>query len=175
MVRTDTPPPDVMAMLERLAAIEALRELKARYAELADSKFTADYQRQPSHILAEVAQRQAECFTPDAIWEGGSDFGRSLRGREALRDWFSRPPWCFALHFYVGPRFKIDAGTAEAQWRLWQLAVRNDTRETVLLAATTQERYVREPDGSWLHAAIRFEQIHIVPLRAGPDALLKRS
>jgi hypothetical protein len=153
----------------RLEAIDAIRALKARYAALADQKYTRNRTRQPDSVMHEVARQQAECFTADAIWQGGEGFGSDLTGRAAIEQWFRRSPWRFALHFYTAERIDvIDADHAEATWRLWQIAVRDDSERGVLLAAITAEHYARGEDGAWRISRMRFEQLHMVETGAQP-------
>jgi hypothetical protein len=155
----------------RLEAIESIRLLKARYAALADAKYTTDYQRQPDPEMRRIARLQAECFTEGAVWAAGEGFGRDLVGRAALEQWFQHSPWCFAVHFYSSPILEINGNTAHGTWRLWQLAMRADTRAAVLLAAVTQEGYCQQADGSWLCEAMRFTQLHMTALGDRPDVL----
>lgn len=158
--------------LARLEAMEAIRALKARYAALADAKYTPGYERQGDEEMRRVAWQQALCFTEDATWEAGDGFGNALTGREQLHEWFQRSPWCFAVHYYGSPEFDIDGTEAHARWRLWQLALRKDTREAVLLAATTEESYRRESDEAWRCSRMRFVGLHLTPLGHGPDPLV---
>ncbi|HEY1609713.1 MAG TPA: nuclear transport factor 2 family protein [Paraburkholderia sp.] len=155
----------------RLEAESAIRALKARYAALADAKYTSDYQRVAPAEMQRLALAQAMCFTEDAVWAGGSGFGDDLRGRAELVDWFGRSPWCFAVHYYGSPLIEIDGDAARADWRLWQLAMRADTREAVLLAAVTHERYARQHDGAWLCSHMRFAGLHMTNVGAQGDAL----
>jgi hypothetical protein len=152
--------------LASLEAIQAIQLLKARYARLADQKYSAEYQRQPAHRMREVARLQAECFTEDAIWEGGAEFGASLNGRADLRRWFRNSPWCFALHYYCSPEIAVDGGRASAIWRLWQIALRDEDKQAVLLAAVTSEDYVLQADDGWLCSRMRFEQVQMLPMDA---------
>lgn len=155
-----------------LEAAEAIRQLKARYASLADQKYTAGYRRQPAVRMQQIAQAQADCFTEDAVWEGGAEFGASLVGRAALAAWFNRSPWCYALHYYGSPEISVTGDTASAHWRLWQIALRDQTKEALLLGATTYEQYARQPDGAWLVSRMRFEQTQMLPMDAGPFPLV---
>lgn len=164
--------PSLAQRLDAVEAVQAIQALKAYYGGLADQKYTPDHQRQPEARMREVARLQAECFTPDAVWEGGAGFGERLVGRAQLRDWFNRSPWCFALHYYGSPEIAVRGDTASARWRLWQIAMRLESRETVLLAAITSESYARQEDGRWLHSHMRFEQIHMLPVGAGADSLV---
>jgi len=154
----------------RLEAIDAIRRLKARYAALADAKYTGDYTRQPDAVMRDIAQQQAECFTHDAVWTGGSGFGNDLTGREALRDWFRRSPWRFAMHYYTGESIDVELrkGTAHATWRLWQLALRDDDAHAVLLGAITEEKYAVDGAGHWLVSEMRFVQLKMMEPSAFP-------
>jgi len=166
--------PTATSLEERIAAleaIEAIRALKARYAALADQKYTPAYRRVEDAEMRRIARLQAECFTEDAVWHGGSEFGASLVGRDALTQWFNRSPWCFAVHYYGSPQITVTGATAHGQWRLWQIALRDDTHDAVLLAAVTSETYARGNNGQWLHASMRFEQVHMLPVGDAPYPL----
>nr|WP_315594131.1 nuclear transport factor 2 family protein [uncultured Cupriavidus sp.] len=163
--------PGIEQRLARLEAAEAIRTLKARYAALADAKYRPDHTRVSDDALREVAWQQTLCFTEDAIWEGGRGFGDSLVGRVQLHDWFQRSPWCFALHYYGSPQLDVDGNQAQGVWQLWQLALREDNRDAVLLGATTHEDYRREVDGEWRCCRMRFTQIHMTSLGQGPMPL----
>jgi hypothetical protein len=166
-------PPALLSLEERVArleAIDAIRRLKARYAALADAKYTSDYTRQPDAVMHDVARQQAECFAHDAVWVGGSGFGNDLAGREALRGWFHRSPWRFAMHYYTSESIDVDVrtGTAHATWRLWQLALRDDDAHAVLLGAITEEKYAVDGAGHWLVSEMRFVQLKMMEPSAIP-------
>ena len=167
--------------LHRLEACEAIRQLKARYAALADAKYTADYCRQEPARMKELAGAQAACFTPQAVWYG-AEFGGDRVGREALAQWFEHSPWCFAAHYYVGADIAVDSQQARANWRLWQLALRADNAEAVLLMARTEETYRCTEAHGWLIDSMRFSDVQVTalgsgswPLAPGLEALRARS
>lgn len=164
--------PTTEQRVAQLEAAEAIRALKARYTALADAKYRLDYSRLDADAMRRVAWDQALCFTEDAIWEGGPGFGDSLVGRVQLHDWFQRSPWCFAVHYYGSPQFEIEGNCARGTWRLWQLALREDNRDGVLLAATTHEDYRREADGEWRCCRMRFAGLHMASLGQGPMPLV---
>jgi hypothetical protein len=161
------------ARITRLEAIEAIVALKARYAALADAKYTPDYQRQPDDIMASVAWQQALCFTEDARW-GGGEFGGTLQGRERLHQLFQQSPWRFATHVYASPVIHVAGLQASATWQLWQLALRDDNAEAVFLFGTTQETYRCDADGVWLVDSMSFDQVHLLPASASPNPLAHR-
>ncbi|MGC2032942.1 MAG: nuclear transport factor 2 family protein [Steroidobacteraceae bacterium] len=145
----------------------AIRDLKARYAYFADHKYDGmRRRRQPQARVDRAARAQANCFTRDALWEGGRAFGKRLVGRAALFAFFRGGPWRFAMHFYVAPIIEVDGDRARGWWRLWQLAVPRGTEDAVFFAAVTAEEYRREREG-WLHSAVRFEHMHFVRPASG--------
>lgn len=156
--------------LRRLEACEEIRQLKARYAALADAKYTADYQQQEPSRMRELAQAQAACFTPQAVWYG-AEFGGDRIGRDALSQWFQCSPWCFAAHYYMGGDIEVDGIRAQATWRLWQLALCADDKKAVLLMAYTKEAYQYCETEGWLIDSMRFGDIHVTPLGTGSSPL----
>lgn len=155
---------DILARLADVEARNAIIELQARYAAFADAKYDPSGERAAEPALRAAARGQAECFTRDAEWEADDAFGGALKGRETLEEWFARPPWHFALHYYVAPQIRIDGDTAEARWRLWQVGVRMAGNQTVVLAGIAAQRLRHVPGEGWLIAWMRFEQTHIYPL-----------
>jgi hypothetical protein len=153
----------IEARVAKLEARDAIRALKARYAALADAKYTSDYRRQPDDVMRDIARQQAACFTEHAVWVGGAGFGEDLGGRERLASWFGRSPWRFAMHYYVSETLNVsEANRASGTWRLWQLALRDDDARAVLLGAVTEERYERMESGAWLISEMRFTQLHMM-------------
>lgn len=151
--------------LLRLEAAEKIRQLKARYAALADAKYTQNYQRQPEKKLREIAWQQALCFSQDASWHAGDEFGGVIFGREKLHDWFCRAPWIWAMHFYSSPTIELlDESNATAQWRLFQIALKDEKEQAVLLCAGTNESYQRSKNGEWLHHSVQFTELQILNL-----------
>tara|TARA_B100000795_G_scaffold229182_1_gene186145 strand:- start:716 stop:1216 length:501 start_codon:yes stop_codon:yes gene_type:complete len=148
------------------ADIVAIEQLKARYAMFADAKYRPNHSQAEPHVLAEAARGQASCFTEDAYWDAGAEFGGILHGRSALEDFFSNPPWRYAVHFYASPMFEKVGDRATAIWRLWQICLPLDQNEPILLAATTQEEFVKTSKG-WLHQRVRFKTLDRLPVPGG--------
>jgi hypothetical protein len=161
---------DVQARLSRLEAIDELRRLKQAYAAAADAKYNLDRTRKAPADFARAAQAQADCFTTDAIWQGGP-FGGDIRGRAALFDFFCRSPWLFTTHAYLSPVLHIDGDRATGLWQLWQVGIREDDAATVLVTGRTREHYLRVPETGWRISEMKFEQLHSLVLSHAPDAL----
>ena len=128
------------ARVQKLAAIEEIKALKARYAAACDNNYDAD--------------AIAELFTEDAIWDGGK-FGKA-EGREKIRQFFRRAPeiFSFAIHNVMNPRIEIDGDRAIGRWYLLQPATRQPGNQAVWLAAAYYDEYVRV-GGKWLFKHLR--------------------
>ena len=125
--------------LARLEAIEDIKHLKARYCALCDANYDPDG-------LAAV-------FVRDAIWDGGSEFGRHV-GREAIRAFFAGVSGDirFAAHLVLNPIIEVQApDRATGKWRLiMPCTVRTaDGAQARWLLSEYEEDYVK-PEGAWL-------------------------
>lgn len=155
-----------MADLEaRLRALEdraAILSLKAYYAKCADDKYTDDHRRKPQDEIDAITRRQVEAtFTPDAVWDGGPQFG-TREGREAIYDHLRSGGWNFSLHYFVSPVITLDGDTAHGSWMLWQPCTLTAGERAMLMSATTEDDYVRTPQG-WRMQRMRFTLKFITP------------
>ena len=120
--------------LRVLEDIEAIKQLKFRYADACDRGYDFD--------------TLADCFTEDAIWDGGL-FGRH-EGREAIREFFrgvsSEIP--FAIHYMMNPSISVDGDEASGQWYLFQTCTFAVGNTAIWGAARYDEQY-RRVDGGW--------------------------
>src|SRR5260221_13486649 len=98
--------------MSHAADITAIQQLKARYAHFADSKYTQAGRRQTRAALNLAARAQANCFTADAVWDGGKDFGQRLVGRGGPVQVFSGGSGPVALAHYVFPVIRGNSGSA---------------------------------------------------------------
>ncbi len=146
--------------LQRIEDYEAIRQLKAFYSQCADAKYTVDHRRRPQHEIDAITRRQVEAvFTPDAVWDGGPQFGR-LEGSEAIYDHLRAGRWNFALHYFVNPVITLDGDTAHASWMLWQPATMEKDNKAVWMSATTEDDYVRTTTG-WKLRHYAFKMLFI--------------
>lgn len=145
------------ARVKRLEDLEALAQLKHRYAALCDDSYDAD--------------GLAQLFTEDAIWDGGA-MGRA-EGREAIRELFSqaaqRMP--FAIHHVSNPILEIDGDRARGRWYLWQPCVAaggqlTEDDQALWMAGRYEDRCVRR-DGGWLFSRMKIELRMLSPYEAG--------
>ncbi len=91
--------------IHRLYAIEEIKNLKAVYCSYCDDQYD------PNGL--------ASLFTENAIWDGGSEFGRH-EGREAIKHFFAgvSANILFAAHLVMNPIIKVSGDRAKGQWRL---------------------------------------------------------
>ena len=157
----------------RLENVEAIRRLKARYAYLADAKYTEDHRRKPEAELDAVAWQQALRFTEDAMWDGGPTFGRA-EGRRAIYDLLRAGPWTFAMHYFMNPLITVDGDRASGRWMLWEAATLAQGETAVLISALTDDDYVRV-DGNWLMSRMRLTLRFMVPFPGGDWSRLRNA
>lgn len=136
----------------QLADIEAIKQLKSRYAMACDDNYN------PEELAA--------MFTDDAIWDGG-EFG-CFRGRAAIYDYFSAMvdvvDW--ALHYMSNPVIEVDGNDATGRWYLWQPMVLKEGSQAVFLGAHYHDRYVKV-EGRWLFQEVRLDVKFFSPYEEG--------
>jgi ketosteroid isomerase-like protein len=123
------------ARLRRLEDIEAIKQLKARYAAYCDDDYDAE--------------GIAALFTEDGIWDGGP-MG-CYNGKQAIRDFFSTTNQVvpFAIHHVTNPLIEIDGDRATGRWYLWQPCTFAEGNQGLWMAATYDDVYRRDGD-AWL-------------------------
>src|SRR5262245_20458271 len=103
------------ARVRALEDVEAIRALKARYAELVDARYRRNDVR-PAAEVAELADAIAALFAEDAVWDGGA-LG-VCEGRAAIRARMAEPTLRFSRHYFVSPQIALDGDRARASWEL---------------------------------------------------------
>ena len=148
---------DLERRVAQLEAIEAIRDLKARYADVCDTGYDP--------------VRMRPFFTDDAVWDGGPRFGR-YEGVDAVCDFFAgvsrQITW--ALHYMVAPVVEIadDLESATASWYLLEpctIATHEGTR-AMLIAGRYADRYRLEAEG-WKFTEVKLDCQMLSPLDEG--------
>jgi len=128
---------EISARLQRFEDIEAIKRLKAYYAECAD---------RGKNLLA--------VCTDDIVWDGGERFGRHV-GKKAFREFGKRNAKVitWTLHYMVPSAIDVsdDGQSARGTWYLWELATMPKTdgkSEAVWIGGTYEDTFVKE-DGRW--------------------------
>jgi len=140
------------ARIRRLEDIEALKQLKARYAAYCDDAYDAD--------------RLAPLFTEDAIWDGGT-MGR-YEGRKAIHAFFSSADQVvpFAIHHVTNPILGIDGDRATGRWYLWQPCTFAQGNQGLWMAGRYDDVYRREGE-VWRFEHVTVELRMLSPYEAG--------
>lgn len=165
--------PDVAALEARLAALEtrlaaaeavhAIHELKARYAELVDRRYTRGRPREGAE-LAGIASAIAGLFTEDGVWDGGAALGR-CEGRAAIAERMREPTLLFSWHFFLKPRIEVEGKRARARWDVLSPCTTRDGRPHWMVG-TEDDEYALV-DGVWLHRSMRLTPVFLAPHATG--------
>ena len=134
-----------------LEDIEAIKRLKARYAEICDDRYDP--------------RRMKALFTEDAVWDGGDVWG-IYRGREEILGFFAEAGRSITgVHFFVQPAIEITSDTtAEGSWYLLQQGTKGDL--AFWLSAVEYEKYVKIKE-EWVFKEIRFKAFFASPFEEG--------
>ena len=156
----------VAQLEQRLAEVEdaqAIQNLKARYGQLADSRYDRTGPvAQPE--LDRIAREISTLFSADAVWDGGAGLG-TCRGREEIYARFREPTLQFSWHYFVKPRIEVDRDTARATWDILAPCTSRDGKP-MWMAGTEDDEYVKR-DGAWLHSAMRLSVVFMAPYDRG--------
>ena len=117
-----------------LEDIEAIRNMKMRYAAFCDDSYNPD--------------GIAQLFTEDAVWEA-SGLGK-FEGREAIRGFFqgASKMFTFALHYTLNPQIEVNGDTGRGKWYVFMPCTLGDGNRAAWLAGVDNEEYVRV-NGEW--------------------------
>jgi SnoaL-like domain len=148
---------ELESRIARLEAIEAIRVLKARYADVCDTGYDP--------------VRMRPFFTEDAVWDGGLRFGR-YEGVDAVCGFFagisSEITW--ALHYMVAPIIDVapDGHTATGSWYLLEPCTigTDDGPRAMVITGRYADRYRLETDG-WKFSEVKLDCQTISPLDEG--------
>lgn len=132
--------------LARLEDVQAITDLKERYATLCDDGYDAD--------------GIAELCVEDCVWS--SNVAGEFRGRDEIRRFMRETgeQLSWAQHFMISPAIEVDPGgeRATGRWFLLALATQvagagEEGPQSVLFSGNYEDAYVKV-DGAW-----RFERI----------------
>ena len=155
----------IQALEARLLALEdaeAIRQLKARYGELVDSRF-GDEGLLEADRVAGIADEIAALFTVDAVWDGAA-LGMS-RGREEIRTRFLESTLTFSWHFFVKPQIEVAGDTATGRWDILSPCTMPGDRP-FWMVGVEDDRYERE-DGVWKHQSMSLRVVFMSPYDRG--------
>jgi hypothetical protein len=135
------PAGNLQQRLNELEDIEAIKQLKYRYAEICDDFHNPD--------------RVITLFTEDGIWEGGP-FGIGI-GHAQIHELFEgfRDFIDFSQHNMTNPIIKVNGNTATGEWYLFGPYRIRGSQQAQWLSGTYKDDYVKI-NGEWKYQHLRF-------------------
>ena len=162
------PSPSLEARLRAVEDTLAIQKLKARYAELVDSRYHRGAPR-PAEELVPIAEEIAALFSEDAVWDGGPAMGR-CEGRAAIAERMRAPTLLFSRHFFLSPQIEVDGDRATARWDLLSPCTTQDGRPHWMLGSES-DTYVRQAN-RWLHSHMKLDVTFLAPHETGWQKIL---
>ncbi|MCX5894739.1 MAG: nuclear transport factor 2 family protein, partial [Proteobacteria bacterium] len=140
--------------VQKLEDIEAIKQLKAEYADACDDMYNP--------------KRMKGLFTKDAIWDGEEDgFGKYV-GIEEVCKFFdgAKNTLKFGVHYFLQPRIKILSDTeAEGVFYLWQTSTMANGKD-IFLTGLEFDKY-RKENGKWKMSYMRLKLFYAVDIKEG--------
>jgi hypothetical protein len=150
----------------RLTAAEdvlAIQNLKSRYGQLADARYTRGG-IVDAPALERIADELAGLFSEDAVWDGGGNLGL-CEGRNAIRQRFLEPTLAYTWHYFVKPRIDVDGDRARGTWDVLAHCTTKDGR-AMWMSGSEDDDYVKQ-DGVWLHQRMKLSLNFMAPYDKG--------
>jgi hypothetical protein len=131
---------DMDRELTRLADIEAIKQLKYRYAGICDDDHNPD--------------KITSLFVEDGIWEGGP-FG-TAKGHAEIRKLFQgfQKMIDFSQHNMMNPIIEVHGDKATGEWYLMGPYRLRDSKKDMWLTCMYKDDYVKI-NGQWKHQHLR--------------------
>ncbi len=154
---------ELEARLSEVEAHRAILDLKSLYGTLADARYTRKG-RKSSVEIEEVADRLADLFTEDAVWEGGGSLGR-CEGKHAIRERFRAPTLHYSWHFFVKPEIRVEGDRAMGTWDVLAMITTLEGR-ALWMVGVEHDEYARVGD-RWLHTRMQLDSKLMAPYDRG--------
>ncbi len=148
---------DINELAKRVQAledIEAIKQLKAEYADACDDMYNP--------------ARMRDLFTEDAVWDGEKEGFGKHEGLDAVCDFFAaaKDSLLFGVHWFLQPRIKMLSETeAEGTWYLWQTSTMASGKD-IFLAGKEYDKY-RKENGVWKMSHMVLELFYAVDITKG--------
>jgi len=154
---------ELRARLDAAEAVQAIHNLKARYAQLVDERYERGKVAAEAKVSA-VAERIAELFTEDGVWDGGPALGVST-GRAEIAARMRAPTLLFSWHFFLKPHVHVEGDRARARWDILSPCTTKDGRPHWMVGFEDDE-YARV-NGAWLHTRMKLSTVFLSPHETG--------
>ena len=154
---------ELRVRVEAAESVQAIQNLKARYAQLVDERYVRG-KVAPDEKVAAVAEQIAALFTPDGVWDGGPALGVSS-GREQIAARMRAPTLLFSWHFFLKPQIHVEGEHARARWDILSPCTTKDGRPHWMVGFEDDE-YARV-GGTWLHTRMKLTSVFLAPHETG--------
>jgi hypothetical protein len=154
---------ELRVRLEAAEAVQAIQNLKARYAQLVDERYVRG-KVAPEETVAAIAEQIAALFTADGVWDGGPALGVST-GREQIAARMRAPTLVFSWHFFLKPRIHVEGDRARARWDILSPCTTKEGRPHWMVGFEDDE-YARV-GGAWLHTRMKLTSVFLAPHETG--------
>ena len=147
------------ARVDAVESVLAIQNLKARYAQLVDRRYSrgdvVDADR-----LAEVADQIGALFAPDGTWDGGKVLGIAT-GPAEVAERMRNPTLKFSWHYFLKPEIEVEGDRARARWDILSPCTSKDGTPQ-WMSGFEDDEYVRI-DGVWLHQSMKLTVVFMAP------------
>ena len=154
---------ELLVRVEATETVQAIQNLKARYAQLVDERYVRG-KVAPEEKVAAVAEQIAALFTEDGVWDGGPALGVSS-GRAEIAARMRAPTLLFSWHFFLKPRIEVDSDRARARWDILSPCTTKDEKPSWMVGFEDDE--YRRVDGVWLHARMKLTTVFLAAHETG--------
>lgn len=154
---------ELRVRVEAAEAVQAIQNLKARYAQLVDERYVRG-KVAPDEKVAAIAEQIAALFTADGVWDGGPALGVST-GREQIAARMRAPTLVFSWHFFLKPQIHVEGERARARWDILSPCTTKDGKPHWMVGFEDDE-YARI-DGAWLHTRMKLTSVFLAPHETG--------
>lgn len=145
---------DLEKRIQALEDIEAIKQLKAEYADACDDMYNPE--------------RMKSLFTKDAVWDGEKEGFGKYEGLDAVCGFFAEAPKSlkFGVHWFLQPRITILSATeAKGTWYLWQTSTMASGKD-IFLAGKEYDTY-RKENGVWKMSKMVLELFYAADITQG--------
>lgn len=163
---------DLAALRARVDATEsvlAIQQMKARYGELVDRRFSRGAMLDDATVGA-IAAELASMFTPDGVWDGGRALGVA-RGRAEIEARLRTSTLTFSRHFFFKPHIVVHGDRAEGRWDILSPCTTPDGTPH-WMCGIEDDVYARGDDGIWRHESMRLTTVFMARADTGWSRIL---
>ena len=145
---------DLAKRVQVLEDIEAIKQLKAEYADACDDMYNPE--------------RMPDLFTDDAVWDGEKEGFGKHEGIDAIKQFMTevKDGLLFGVHWFLQPRITIINETeAKGDWYLWQTSTMASGKD-ILLAGMEFDQY-RKVNGVWKMSYMELKLFYAADIKQG--------